>query len=801
MTKIHPQLSPRSSDTSFFSSVYSITPLDLRQQNVVDANQTNNETVLPTKKKTLSSILCLSLLTIIIAIASVQLLSSSVWIALFSSSMSTSQSKYGSKLFEKITLHINSTLLGALMISENVKESISTLDVNNVDDGIAQRLLKSSNSFLPTPLLNSIYFGDGTLGMSLTEMTRINSNNTVFAYCQDKECKEMSSLNVKATTFNQSHSLQILSLDGPSCSLSYFDNILTNRTILSCITFHLDNQTSQLDWYFGFDISTDTLSRLLADSIAKSDQSTAALILETETEHVIATNTPILRNDMSETIHSLKDASMREIGLSLYENVNRNLRSISCSKIVGFSIPGGIIRAHRMCEESGLDWIIVLHESTYQQELTIGIIIASLINTGIGLIGIIIGVVVTVKIVQPLGDIMNEFSPPFQTLLDKSNFHYSNLKEIREVQTNFTGLIDLLKKYRSVIPPHVLTKLDAPKEAINTRDSTREKLQSHNSDFSIVSSRSLKGDDMVKPFLHHALDQRRITVALFYLEGFEACMKELYHTDVVSILNDFLNVVQKVCETSNGHLGQFQNNMATISWNSANEVLLHEQQGLISSKQVLEKLIFVQQSKWRQSSIPSDVVKMLNFKSAILSQDVLCGAIGTSQWKSVSIVGSNSFNLDLILKHALKLDVDIIVTDDILRANNSSFCHRFVGTKMLYDFDEIISPYSSTKDYINSMKKKPTKLYQIGEAIEQVTTDIEWMYELQSSINRSEKWKYYNDGVNYMLEGNNDYAMHMFKIHMANYRKINEQDDKVATYMMKKCATNGKLKKNSFMQH
>lgn len=288
MTKIHPQLSPRSSDTSFFSSVYSITPLDLRQQNVVDANQTNNETVLPTKKKTLSSILCLSLLTIIIAIASVQLLSSSVWIALFSSSMSTSQSKYGSKLFEKITLHINSTLLGALMISENVKESISTLDVNNVDDGIAQRLLKSSNSFLPTPLLNSIYFGDGTLGMSLTEMTRINSNNTVFAYCQDKECKEMSSLNVKATTFNQSHSLQILSLDGPSCSLSYFDNILTNRTILSCITFHLDNQTSQLDWYFGFDISTDTLSRLLADSIAKSDQSTAALILETETEHVIA---------------------------------------------------------------------------------------------------------------------------------------------------------------------------------------------------------------------------------------------------------------------------------------------------------------------------------------------------------------------------------------------------------------------------------------------------------------------------------------------------------------------------------
>ncbi|KAF0975662.1 hypothetical protein FDP41_004989 [Naegleria fowleri] len=798
-------------------------------------------------KKPISSIKCMLILLVTTAIVAAVAFLTSIWISCFSTSVSTMGQELMSEHFTKIITFTDETFKQVIMTSESAKNTMwFDLNYNDTDyiDRTTFKIFKSAYQFLSTLMIDS-YVGDPTGGNKgimmmngIPSILYVNDSGQYWTYCDNFQAHEQcvtksSTPDVILPPFDMSGILEIAQkhVNQPTFTMSYTDPTLPTITFLSLVNSKptqnpLPGKPS-FDWYFGFDISVSTISQYFK-KITNDIGGSMAFAIEIDTDYIVASSYPTIPvavwdqqgNQKRKTALDFDIPLVNDIGKFVYSELSQNLSSVPCGVFLLKEYGDRYINMHRMCNSANIDWLFVFSvpKWNYIQTMIIAIIAASVSSVFIIGVGIALGIFASLRIVKPFQNLIYLFESVSNMDLDTVSNDPTDMSQFKEVyilQQHFHSMVRKIRKYRCFIPPHLLAQLDSLQsesgnESIR-RSTTAESgnrlinggvrvSMSQDAPSSNSSQCSRRASSSMKPvsksLFRLGLEKRALTIVCIRFGGLDACMEALSDSELVPIMSDFFDVIQKVARLSGGQLGNFENNEMTISWNSTSDIPHHKEKGVTSTKQMMEKLTQLTSTKWKNKECLTkrDLLSAMNFKAAIVSQMCKSGNVGTQEIKSFSIVGSYLHNLELLLKHALKLNITIIASDLIHDRCSRDFQMRYVGTKKIYPPEFSNSPLvvkckdsssSSNSHHTSSISLLKTNLYEIGESNNNDIQD-EWMYELQHK-ERKEKWKSYNVAVNHFLEKQYDQAIQYFEEYLHGVASSSPQEDACAVYLLKKC--------------
>ncbi|EFC46062.1 predicted protein, partial [Naegleria gruberi] len=361
--------------------------------------------------------------------------------------------------------------------------------------------------------------------------------------------------------------------------------------------------------------------------------------------------------------------------------------------------------------------------------MIIAIIAALSSSIVIVIVGLLFGVYSSFKIVKPFHNLIDLFASVSNMDLDNIIVLPSPFREVHQLQLHFKTMVVKIKQYRCFIPPHLLAQIDAEgagdendrdfekpsiraaKDHNTTQSSLRSGKSSRHSGISRSGNatsnyHSTSNQSSFRPvsksLFKLGLEKKKITVANFYFVGLDYCMENLSDSELVTVMSDYFEVIQKVAKLTLGQLGSFEDNSMTISWNSTSEVSNHEEKGVASSHQILLKLSQLKETKWKKKEhlVKKDLLQNVDFRASILTQVCRCG---TQEIKTYSIVGSYLHNLHKIMKHGLKLNVKLIASEETLFKSNDTHQHRLVGVK------KVLSPDETSAEFFSDSQKKKQK--------------------------------------------------------------------------------------------
>ncbi|KAG2386768.1 hypothetical protein C9374_002512 [Naegleria lovaniensis] len=786
-------------------------------------------------KPPISSIKCMLILLVTTAIVAAVAFLTSIWISCFSSSVSTMSQDLMSQHFYKIITFTDETFKQVIMTSESAKNTMwFDLNYNNTDyiNRTTFKIFKSAYQFLSTLMIDA-YIGDpkgGNKGImmmnGIPSILLVNESGQYWTYCDNfqmhEQCLTKSSTpDVTLPPFDMSGLLEIAQnhANRPRFTMSYTDPTLPTITFLSLVNSKpaqapIAYGKPAFEWYFGFDITVTTISeyfKQITDDIGGS----MAFAIETSTDYIVASSFPTIAvtiwdangNQKRKTALDFDIPLVNDIGKFVYSELSQNLSSIPCNSFLLKQYQDRYVNIHRMCNDANIDWIFIFSvpKWNYIQTMIIAIVAASVSSIFIIGVGIVLGVFASLRIVKPFQNLIYLFESVSNMDLDtvsNDDTNLSHLKEVYILQQHFHTMVRKIRKYRCFIPPHLLAQLDSlqdeegnetgKKDPTGDGSAPSRPSMSQDAPSSRGSQCSRRASSMKqqvsKSLFRLGLEKKPLTIACIHFGGLDSCMEVLNDSELVPIMSDFFDIIQKIARMSGGQLGNFENNEMTISWNSTSDIPYHEEKGLASTKQIMEKLTQLTSTKWKnkESLVKKDLLNVVNFKAAIVSQICKSGNVGTQEVKSFSIVGSYIHNLEILLKHAFKLNISIVASDVIHDKCSKSFQMRYVGTRKLYP-PEFTNPPSLVKFKSNSSmndKLMKTKLYEIGESNNNDIQD-EWMYELQHK-ERKEKWKTYHVAVNHYMEKQYDQAIQHFEEYLHGAASPH-QEDACAVYLLKKC--------------
>ena len=515
-----------------------------------------------------------------------------------------------------------------------------------------------------------------------------------------------------------------------------------------------------------------------------------------------------------------------------------NLKTVipKCNSRALFDFNDDYVSMYRLCTESKLDWMSkLLILSSISNIFAVifavpkwnyirSIIISFIASVGgaiiIMSIGLIVSVLVSMKIVKPFYNLIELFESVAHMDLDDLNILSSSFTEVKHLQGQFTQMVGRIKLYRAFIPAHLLSQLEHRNEnALEPGDKQKsvstirpdksnrgfgEKQQSSHFSFSKsdhsssyhshshntssmknTSSRRKKYSQNVDMFSLH-LVKKKITILCCHLEGLSELLKMSDTTIgsdiIVRMLSDVFDHVNALCRTSGGHVGAFENDCITISYNASSNQDKHQEKAAQGCLFLIEKLNTTKQGKWPSvlgsSHQTKEIMSLLNFRFAILYNEVCCGNIGTNEMKNFAIISSARTNFEIMLETTKRLGLSVVITERLQKAIKGSFNTRLVDEKSLLHEEVYTSPILS--DINGNNEYEEMRIYELGENIANNMMD-EWMYELQEK-ERKERWNVYNQASSYYIQGEYESAIDRYR-----QFQIKNENDRAVEEMIARC--------------
>lgn len=190
-------------------------------------------------------------------------------------------------------------------------------------------------------------------------------------------------------------------------------------------------------------------------------------------------NKQIVRN----TIFSLNDDRTTQVATTVYETLNKNVKSLPCNTMVTLDLTffSDYISVNRLCTTTQLDWIFVMAIPKWNFLSSIIIGIVSSISGGFLLVVVAISfsTLISWKIVHPFYNLIQQFDSISHMILDNIHIQPSKFSEVKLLQQHFMNMAHYIRLYRAFIPPHLLSQLDHH-DAIEEEEEERATLAFNN---------------------------------------------------------------------------------------------------------------------------------------------------------------------------------------------------------------------------------------------------------------------------------------------------------------------------------
>ncbi|KAG2393786.1 hypothetical protein C9374_003550 [Naegleria lovaniensis] len=762
------------------------------------------------------SIKCLIIVLLVSAIVVSVLFLTTVWVTSFSSSVSIMSDSLMMEQFTKIINYTDETITKVVVTSQTTKNILwHTFNYSDIvtNDLISYKLFKSAHDYLGDVLV-TVYFGDtkgGNIGMFVYNGTPmiiyLNTTGQYFSYCKQTLALEYCITNsqypdVVLPPFDLGPIMDVAQNypNQPTYTLSYTDVTLPSVTFMSLInskpTLNVTrNDGFSYDWYLGIDMSVSSISQYLKKAIDNIPGS-FVFTIEVKTDFIIASSFPTLPvsiwdsqgKETRKTALTFDSPLVNDIGRLVYSHFNNQLTALPCGNYTLLNYGVSFINIYRYCNPEGVDWLFVysVPQWFYLENMIVAVIVALFSSLAIVVGGVALGVWFSMKMIQPIQNLVVLFASVSNMDLDSIDITSSSLSEVFLLQQHFKFMVNKMRQYRCFIPPHLLAQIESsePTKPKQVKDSTQESSKNLRESNSIsgtntsaasssnkVQDSQSSGKRVTNSMFKLGLEKRKFTSSAIHFVGLDRALESLSSKEVTMLLHDFFEVVQKTSSQSSSYLGNFEQNTVNISWNLTSDVSNHEEKSIAITSFILEKLQALPQTKWSKYEN-----LQMKFIAATVSQECVCGNIGTNQCKSFSVFGSYQFNLKKLIKHASKLQLSLVTTRNVSERIKHSRLVRFIGHKKLLPNEENI-PFVSRKT------SEKTEIYEVGESTE---CDMdEWMYELEQK-KRKEKWNQYHSACEKFLSQEYETAKELFQ----TYFKEN-QSDLAASYMIHQCSSKG----------
>ncbi|EFC48686.1 predicted protein [Naegleria gruberi] len=569
-----------------------------------------------------------------------------------------------------------------------------------------------------------------------------------------------------------------------------------------------DLKGNKFKYYLGTDLSAETISQYLAHVTLKLSGS-KSFIIEMATQYIIANDNSnarvaVVNSDGSVTRQTYlkidNDERVSSIAKVLASELGTELDTIGCGNKSLITSATDYISVYRLCTDTDVDWLFVLAvpQWNYISSIVIAVVCATLGACIIISAGVITSVIISVKLVKPFYNLIDLFESVSHMDLDNLVINDSKFTEVKHLQNHFKTMTDRIKLYRAFIPSHLLSQLDQGGDQVDAKKKAHEndsismasshkssqrssRLDSKQSSLSrshASSSHRRYSNDLDIFSLH--LDRKKLSIVAIHIEGLNRLFSEISAGDCVDLLKDFFDHLGLVCRTSNGYLGNFENDLISISFNASSNQSKHSEKAAAACVQLMEKLNTTKSKKWpNQFKKKPHLIEIVTFRFAICVQESLCGNLGSNDFKNFTVISSAKFNLESMLDVASKLNLNIVLSDRVFANLEEHYQMRYVYTKELIPDSHYSSPFIQHKENERA-QIEPTHIYELGESLN-VGMD-EWMYELQEKEKKA-KWTKYNQACKLFFSNQFEEARELF-------REFHEQNNDVAAELMiKKCST------------
>ncbi|KAG2388164.1 hypothetical protein C9374_001014 [Naegleria lovaniensis] len=781
------------------------------------------------------------------------LILSAIWVSCFSATVSELSNNIRDKEFSKIVTYTDETLNRVAFFMTTFKGQLLN-DYKTMDRTLENHIYRAYKSLMKyeSMLTFALFLGEyhgNTLGMTQMGNNFVLLNltygqNQKFYICRDFHnfdyCNRNSTPDMVRPAFTDQAAANTAN-NNPGKTLfapSFTDPTLPDVTLLSLLTsFELNPPASNgqtVSHLIGYSMTTKFLSLFLIE-MTKSIAGSHTFIVEVNTDYIIASDQ---QNDKSVSGGARKkigdmNGAIKQIGLQVYSKFNNNLRNLQCNNRQVLTLTDQFILIHRLCNENGIDWMLVLSvpQWNYISNMVLAIIAAVISACIISLVSALMAVVVSLRIVKPFHQLIQSFEMVSNMQLEDWNLRKSQLTEVTQLQLHFTQMVKRIKLYRAFIPSHLLSQLESNEhgEEDNALDTKKDKKKgqqykvksdhdSNNFSFvknshaqvssvsqsqelsrkssSSMASSSRRQSSQKTPIDRFSLysEKRMVSGVMLHLDGLNEWWSCMNGIEIVNLLSDVFEVMNQQARSLGAQMGSFDSDSQLIFFNAANDVKKHQEKALAFCDSLRSKLSQIKNHKWssthsnsHQHSLNSSLTK-LNFRMAVTCQECICGNLGTRDFKSFQVIGSIQSNLDRMIQIANRLNIQIIISQQIEHHCSEKYQMRFIQFQDLlidnyyascpFDQNGINKSGENAQQPSISQQQIPQnshntfsylfescKLFEVGD---NNTSEMdEWMYELESKEKKNQRWYYYNLAIkNYFVENQVEQALEMMNLHM-----------------------------------
>ncbi|KAG2388153.1 hypothetical protein C9374_001003 [Naegleria lovaniensis] len=781
------------------------------------------------------------------------LILSAIWVSCFSATVSELSHSVRDKEFSRIVSYADESLTRVAFFLETFKGQLLK-DYQAMDHVLENHLylawksLMKHEASLSYALFVAEYEG-GALGMSifgnLTWFLNITyAQNQQFYICHDvpnhEYCNRNSTPDMILPAFTDKVATDTVTRN-PGKTIfapSFTDPTQPNIVFLTLLTsYKLDVPKSDrtVSHFIGYCMTARFLSLFLVE-MTKSITGSHTFIIEVETDFIVASDQIDDHSGSSSTRKKIVDMSpsMKAIGMKVYSQFNNNLRNLQCNNRLEMTLADQFILIHRLCNENGIDWMLVLSvpQWNYISNMVLAIIAAVISACIISLVSALMAVVVSLRIVKPFHQLIQSFEMVSNMQLEDLNLRKSQLTEVTQLQLHFTQMVKRIKLYRAFIPSHLLSQLESNEhgEEDNALDTKKDKKKgqqykvksdhdSNNFSFmknshaqassvsqsqelsrkssSSMASSSRRQSSQKTPIDRFSLysEKKMVSGIMLHLDGLNEWWSCMNGSEIVNLLSDVFEVMNQQARSLGAQMGSFDSDSQLIFFNAANDVKKHQEKALALCDSLRSKLSQIKNHKWssthsksHQHSLNSSLTK-LNFRMAVTCQECICGNLGTRDFKSFQVIGSIQSNLDRMIQIANRLNIPIIISQQIEHHCSEKYQMRFIQFQDLFIDNYYASCCPFDQNGINkggenaqqpsiSQQQTPQnshntstylfescKLFEVGD--NNSSEMDEWMYELESKEKKNQRWYYYNLAIkNYFVKNQVEQALEMMNLHM-----------------------------------
>ncbi|KAG2375028.1 hypothetical protein C9374_010032 [Naegleria lovaniensis] len=633
-------------------------------------------------------------------------------------------------------------------------------------------------------------------------------------------------------------------------SLSYADPTVPDMvfvTLLNCRPKMKENgKSNQFDYFYALDLTTDTISAFLKQA-SKKIKASVGFIVEVETEQLIAVDgdvkiskwddkgTTLLRS----TPLTVEDPKIQRDAKLILEKYS-NWKSIEKNTLIALTSAENYILVYHLVTDSQIDWILVLSVPIWNYAGSTAIaIIASVIGSLLVVsVGMVVGVLVSLRIVKPFYNLILLFRQISQMNLENIVLTNSSFSEVKELQQQFMDMVKKIKMYRAFIPSHLLLELDTGEggehEDVKTEgprgmqqehaSSVGDSLKhinhaSHGRRSSVASSSapgigggysSSRGSsssrqssdrqlvERTQTFRKRAanfgnkfslhLEMKRISLMNVHIDGLNEFVSFFPPELVVQMLSDIFEQVQTISRQFTCQMLSFEGGSITLAFNASSHQANHELKANKAALQFSAKTKTIKEQKWRRLPIYSrnpTLIDSMSLIFAICGQQSLAGNVGTKDSKNFSVLSSARYNLEQLTKLARFMQIPIVVTDGIQKSTEGSFITRFIDTLELTPeqpplTSNVNSSLITSPQLVDHPSYYPCDVHELLHDASNEVAD-EWMYELEAKKGQAQ-YLNYNEGVKLLKEGEHAKALEIFENFL-----VHHPQDKPTLVLIEKC--------------